>query len=376
MNRRRLASLLAAVVAVGMIVAAYLGGQSSGLRVRPNPRHPGRYYTRFETMGTTAHLEVVADGAGEARKMLVPAAEAVRQVDRLMSTYRKGSEISRLNRNGAETSVKLHPRVMGVLQRALELCRRTDGAFDMTSGPLRKLWRDAQKNDTLPGEKELQGALAHVGCDKLLLGEGEARLRSDNVRVDLGGIAKGYAIARAAQEIAAHGGEGALVDIGGDMTLLGRRADGQRWKIRVRIPPRIDLDEHIYLEVEDRAIATSGDYARPYRVDGERYSHIIDPRTGQPVKNLPSSTVVASNATMADGLATALSVLGPEEGLQVIEDVEGAECLIIVEEADGVRIVSSEGFSEYRYHPARTEGSEPSEDGEDSKNSKDGKGTG
>lgn len=360
MNRRRLATLLAAVVAVGLVIAAFLGGRggSSGLQVRRNPAHPGRCYTRIRTMGTTGHLEVVADDRAEAEKILTPAVEAVRRVNRLMSTYRPKSDISRLNRNGADGPVELDPQVMTVLEKAIELCRLTDGAFDITSGPIRDVWREAQQKDRPPPESELQEALDRVGCGKLALGDGTARFTADGVEVDLGGIAKGYGIDRAIQEIKANGGEGALVDIGGDMRLLGRRADGDKWKVRVRTPPRIELEKEVYLRVTDKAIATSGDYAQYFRVGGRRYSHIVDPRTGRPVTKVPSCTVLARTATMADGLATAISVLGPEKGLQVVEKVDGAECLIMVQEDDGVRLVESDGFSDYRYYPGEEDEAE------------------
>ena len=358
MTRRTLASLLAVLIAAGLILAAYMGAPSgnSSLRVSPNRGHPGRYFTRFETMGTTAHLEVVADSQAGAEKMLTPAAEAVRQVDRLMSTYRPDSDISRLNGKGSAGPVEVDPHVLAVLRKAVDLCRLSHGAFDVTSGPLRDLWRDAQKKDKAPSEAELERALERVGCDRLSLGDDTAQFTTDGVEVDLGGIAKGYAIDRAVQEIRAQGGSGALADIGGDMRLLGRRADGGRWKIRVRTPPRIDLDEPVYLKIDGAAVATSGDYARYYRIGGERYSHIVDPRTGQPVRSVPSCTVIAPTAMTADGLATAISVLGPDEGLRMVEKVEGAECLIMAQREDGLHLVSSDGFSDYRYYPAENDG--------------------
>ena len=322
------------------------------LRVRESPRHANHYLTRFNTMGTTARIEVVAPGPTRAREVIRPAVQAVRKVNRLMSTYRANSDIRRLNDRGSRRAVAVHDWTMDVLRKAVELWRVTGGAFDVTSGPLRDVWRRAEKSNEKPDEEELQAARQLVGADGLICGEGTVRLKKKDMEVDLGGIAKGYAIDRAVRAIKKHGGDSALVDIGGDMRLLGRRSDGKHWRVRVRTPPRITLNDVVYLKCSDIAVATSGDYARYYMVGDKRFSHIVDPRTARPVQAVPSCTVMARTAATADALATGLSVLGPEKGLKAVEKVKGAECLIMVEDQQGgTRVVSSDGFSQYRYFP-------------------------
>jgi thiamine biosynthesis lipoprotein len=162
--------------------------------------------------------------------------------------------------------------------------------------------------------------------------------------VDLGGIAKGLAVDLAAEEMVKAGAESGFVDIGGDMRLIGRREDGAPWKIQVR-DPRPGTHPKIYLRLADVAVTTSGDYARYFRVGNRKFSHIIDPRTGRPVSNVPSSTVVAPTAATADALSTAISVMELGKALDLINSLENIECMIMVRRGEA----DSDGL-EYAVH--------------------------
>jgi len=314
----------------------------------------GRYFARQEAMGTWATLTTAADGDSEASFILIHAAAAIKGVEEAMSTYRPESGISILNSSLGQGEVELPPDTIFVLEEAKRISRLTGGAFDVTYAPLRTLWCEAGKADRLPENSEIARTLASVGSDKLVLTERSARFTFPGMEVDLGGIAKGVAIDQAVEAMSRAGSTSGLVDIGGDMRTLGRRPDGEPWKIEIN-DPRPGDPPPIRLLLADRAVATSGDYMRTFEIAGKRFSHIVDPRTGQPVKSVPSATVVAPEAITADSLATAISVLGPEEGLDLVEGLEGVECLIMSRGPDGaVTLHWTAGF------PALVQGGEES----------------
>jgi len=320
----------------------------SVVSVRENPWHPGRYRLDFETMGTEGRMEVVCADRARAASLLEAALQRVQLVNRRMSTFLPDSEISELNRSGSDHAVHLSEETMCVLRKSVEFARLTGGAFDVTYAPLRRLWWEAQREGVLPGQGEIERALRSVGSEGLVLGQGRARFERAGMEVDLGAIAKGFAIDLAAESLRSGGALGAMVNIGGDMRLVGAREDGRGWKIRVRTPPDAEPDAHVYLSLRDVAVATSGDYARCFSVGDRKFSHIIDPRTGWPVRDMASVTVVAPDAITADALATAVSVLGPQKGIELIDGLEGVECMIIARTGDeGVEVLYSEGFARY-----------------------------
>jgi len=326
---------------------------AGALRVERDPAHPGRFFARIDTMGTEGTLMVLLPdgGASEERAagMLEAAVAPVNRVMRTMNTYDPDSEVSRLNRLGAGEAVELSPDTMRVLKESVRFSRLSGGAFDVTYAPLRTLWRAAQRDDRLPTEEEIRKAQEAIGADKLELSDHAARFSRPAMEVDLGGIAKGYGIDLAAEALLAAGCTSGLVEIGGDLRLIGHREGGEKWKVQTR-DPRPGVHEPMYLRLADAAVATSGDYARYFTVQGRRLSHIVDPRTGRPVSDMPSVTVVAPDATTADALATAISVLGPKEGVELIDRCPGVECMIMyrvpTEAGEEVRVVFSRGFRE------------------------------
>lgn len=332
-------------VLVLLVLAGCGERQASEPALAEDPRHPGRFRCAIEVMGTDAALVVCASDAASARRMIAPAVCRLRAVEAAMSTYRPESEISRLNRLGARQEVALSPATMRALKASVEFSRRTGGAFDVTYAPLRTLWRGAQREDVLPSGEQIDTALRAVGSEKLLLTAGAARFAVDGMEVDLGGIAKGLAIDLAAEAMRETGAVKGLIDVGGDMRLIGTREGGEKWKVQLK-DPRPGDHPPIFLRLADCAVATSGDYARYFHVGGRRLSHIIDPRTGQPLRDVPSATVVAPDATSADALATAASVLGPQEGVELVNSMEGVECMIMARapDSDEASLHYSAGF--------------------------------
>ena len=305
-------------------------------------------------------IQVVATGRWQARQATNEALAAVSQVNNLLSSYLPHSEVSTLNRN-AGRACHVSSQTATVLRRAKEIAELTDGAFDVTAGPLITLWKrtmtaaeryasgERKTPPKPPTTTELDQARKLVGYRRLELAENSARLALEGMHIDLGGIAKGHAVDKAVEALRANGVQGSLIDAGGDGYALGTRPDGTPWRVGIR-HPRGKRNERLarILLLSDMAYATSGDYEQYTEIDGVRYAHIIDPRTGRPAPNAVSVTVLAPDCTTADALATAVTVLGPGEGLRIIETLDRVECMIITADADGaLRIVTSRGFGAF-----------------------------
>ncbi len=298
----------------------------------------GRYGGRFETMGTDAFVIVYADNRTEAKDYINTAQEAIFHIENLMNLYDDYSELSRLNRQDAGDKMQVSDELYYVIERSIHYAEISNGAFDPTFTPLKYLWREAQSQNKQPEETAVGKTLEKVGYDNIeLLDNNHIVLRTAGMKLDLGSIAKGYAVDMAVAALREKGCKNALVDIGGDIAVLGSRKDGTPWRIGVQNPFGEGHKETI-LHIQDTAVATSGDYARYYTIDGERFSHIIDPRTGIPVRNVPSVTLIAEAALEADALATAVNVLGAEGGIELVDSLEKVECMITIrkdEDEDG-----------------------------------------
>ena len=245
------------------------------------------------------------------------ALELVGRLEGVMSVFRKRSQISRINRRAGDGAVEVEPGLFGLLCRAVELSRQTGGAFDITAGPLSEVWGFAKRRGTLPGKKELAEALADVGSRFVKLDEanGTIRFARPGVRLNLGGIGKGFALDRAAA-LLAEAGVGDFLFHGGNSSVLARGSRGDAaeaggWSVGLVHPlrPKKRLAE---IRLADRALATSGSGTQFFRHRGNRYGHVLDPRNGRPAEGVLSCTVLAPTAADADALSTALYVLGPE----------------------------------------------------------------
>jgi thiamine biosynthesis lipoprotein len=223
------------------------------------------------------------------------------------------------------------------------LAERSDGAFDVTVGPVVRLWRRARRRHELPDPDRLAKALELVGCQKLRLDPKArtAQLMKPGMLLDLGGIAKGYAADEALATLKRYGIESALVAGGGDIAVGSAPPGKAGWRIAIASlePPGIANPKSKIqnLLLRDAAVSTSGDAEQHVEIGGVRYSHIVDPKTGMALTGRSSVTIVAPNCTTSDGLATAVSVLGPERGLELVKDTPGAGVLFVKEAAEGIR---------------------------------------
>lgn len=273
-----------------------------------------------EVMGTLATLTAVAADENIAAAAVDRGYARLEDVNRLMSDYAAESEIGRVNQVLAGQNLTLSTETFQCIRQGLEVGRASGGAFDITCRPFVALWKKSASLGRLPTEEELARTRQLVGPDRLLLNFSERSVSPtvSGVQVDLGGIAKGYALDLAAAAMRQAGAASVCVDVGGDVLALGAAADGRPWRIGVKHPFQEGLLAVLLLS--DRAVATSGMQQRFFDIDGKRYSHIIDPRTGWPTEQAPSVTVIASDGITADAWATAFSVLTIEEGRRLIAE--------------------------------------------------------
>ena len=305
-------------------------------------------------MGTFAHIVAVAEDASTAKKCIRAALEEIHKIDNLMSDYKSESEISRVNSQAGEKAVMVSKPTYEVLQRSIEFSKMTDGAFDITVGPLIVLFREAKESKVAPSEEQIEQARLKVGFEKLKLDieNKTVQFSEDGMLLDLGGIAKGYAIDKAIEAAQRCGAVGAMVDIGGDVRCFGLPPEGRdHWLIGLQDPKSaIEGMEggglRLILKVTNAAVATSGDYQQFVIIEGKRYSHIMDRRTGTSIEGLSSVTIISDNATDADALATAVSVMGAEKGLALIEKLPYTEAILITPEPK-FEIIKTSGAEKY-----------------------------
>ncbi len=279
-----------------------------------------------QVMGTLAAVRVWADNVPVGRAAVDTAFAVLVEVDSLMSTWNGNSPLSRLNRAPVDQWVPVGPDVCRVLAAAVELSRLTGGAFDPMVLPLVRLWRFQGGKATLPAAADLAAARALVDVGALAVEATRARLRRAGMAVDLGGIAKGYALDRAAAAMRSVGARGGVLDLGGNLLVFGVGAGREVAVVDPRHPGQLVLT----VPLPAGAVATSGQYERFVTIEGRDYGHILDPRTGWPVPAGCSATVIASEALWADALATAVLVLGPEAGLALLERLPDVEGVVVV----------------------------------------------
>ena len=268
------------------------------------------------------------------RAAITSAFEEIKKIEIIANNFNPGSEISRLNAAG---KIQAGEDLFNMVRESLKYYRLSEGAFDITVGPLASIWkekiREAENNVrglTLPAGSQIKKALSLVGSDKISLDDNSSfiSLTQSGMSIDLGAIAKGYAVDKAVRRLKESGVRSALVNAGGNVYCLGKKGS-RKWRVGVR-HPRKPAEIVFYLNLENQGAATSGDYEQFFILDKKRYSHIINPKTGWPVdNNISSVTIIAPDAATSDGLSTTVFVLGKEKGLELAEKMDGVEVKII-----------------------------------------------
>jgi thiamine biosynthesis lipoprotein len=318
---------------------------------------------RFEAvephMGTLVRITVYATDEQSASDAFRAAFTRIRDLDRILSDYKPDSELNTITRTAIARAVPISGDLFTVLQKSQELAGATDGAFDITQGPVIRLWREAQKTGRLPDPAALKEAAGRSGHRKLHLDPARHTVRLDEagMALDVGALGKGYAASEAVEVLRGLGIRSALVAISGDLAFSDAPPGQRGWRIAMfsedRDPPALSLSKGVprVLELASAAVSTSGNSEQHVDIGGRRYSHIIDPssRTGL-VEDL-TVTVVARHGLDADGLDTAVSVLGAERGLRLIDAHPDAAALIVERTTEGVRVHRSTRFRDLGVRP-------------------------
>lgn len=307
------------------------------LLLDPGPTHPANLYRYHQiSMGTVIEILLFSDEEERSHRAALQAFQEIRRIEQLMSPYVETSDLSRLNRAAGKGWVHLSPETIEVLREGLALSERSAGAFDPTIAPLVALWRKAREKELPPSPEDVRRILPLVDFRNLSLdSKGRAFLKKKGMAIDLGAIAKGYAVDRASDLLIRLGYPDHLINAGGDLKARGLKKN-LPWSIGIQHPRETDKVLAI-LHLSDAAVATSGDYEKYFLHQGRRYHHLLNPKTGYPAEGCQSATVVAQSATLADGLATAVFISGPEQGYALCQQIEAVQCLI-VDEAGRLRI--------------------------------------
>lgn len=330
----------AAIVLMGLAAAAASAAEPEAL---------GRFRFERAEMGVPFRITLYARDEAFARKAADAAFERVEGLNAVLSDYEPDSELNRLSASaGKGVAVKVSADVWRVLALSQEMARRSEGAFDITIGPLVELWRRARRQRELPAAAALVEARGRVGFGKLRLDAEtqSAELLVAGMRLDVGGIAKGYAVDEALKVLAAHGVKSALVAASGDIGASGAPPGQRGWRIEVAALDSPDAPAARHVWLCNSAVSTAGDAFQRVEIGGVRYSHIIDPRTGNALTDHSLATVLGPDCTTTDSLETTVDLLGPGRGLRLIEATPGTAAYVVRRPGDQVEAVESKRWGE------------------------------
>jgi len=300
----------------------------------PAPR-ASAHARSFQVMGTEAVFTIWTDDADRAEQAFTAAYAEIRRIEELMTDWERPgqppSDIVRINHAAGKEAVEVSDETINVIQASLDMSRRSDGAFDITFAAMRGLWKfDEDLEKKIPPAAEIERRRQLINYRDVIVDpkKNTVKLRRAGMRIGLGGIAKGYAVDRCAEVLRRHGFENFMVQAGGDLFVAGSK-DGAPWMVGVRDPrggPRAIIAK---MAIRDHAFSTAGDYERSFIIDGKRYHHIIDPKTGYPATASRGVTIFAPTAFLADALDDAVFILGPQRGMALVDSYPDCSAMIV-----------------------------------------------
>jgi FAD:protein FMN transferase len=324
-------------------------GYGLALAMFASGAEPTRFELRETHMGSEFKIVLYCADAAAARRASNAAFARIAALDAALSDYNPESELMRLCDKAGAGPVAVSGDLFQVLERSLEMSRRSNGAFDVTVGPVVHLWRRARRQKRLPDPEKLAQALSLVGYGNVRL-DAKARtveLLKPGMKLDLGGIAKGYAAHEAIEVLRKHDIASALVGGAGDIAVSQAPPGAPGWRIDISNLQSPQSPPNRHLLLSNACVSTAGDAEQYVEIGGKRYSHIVDPRTGLGVERRASVTVVAPDGATADSLDTAVYVLGEARGLALVDSTPGAECLILRLEGGREGSVASKAFNRF-----------------------------
>ena len=282
-------------------------------------------------MGNAFEISVVGEDPDLGNQQIEAAITEIQRVEALLSTYQDASDTNQINRSAGIEPVCVHAETLALISRSLKISHLTQGAFDITYGSIdKRLWNFDKTMTALPDAEMAKQSVHLINYKNILLNK-EARtvmLKHKGMRIGFGGIGKGYAADKARTLLKEMGVGAGIVNASGDMAVWGQQPDGRPWTVGIADPNNAH-QIFSYLEISDMAVATSGNYEKFVFIDGEKYSHTIDPKTGLPVRGIKSVTIFSPMAEVADAMATPVTVMGIRAGLNMVDQIKGVECIII-----------------------------------------------
>jgi FAD:protein FMN transferase len=305
----------------------------------------------WQAMGTYINISLCTDDKNKLDALFDEITVRVNHLETILSSHIPDSELNHLNNLPVNQRMSISDELWNAINAGKIWNTRTLGVFDITAGPLIKIWKVSGKNNLLPSDQEIMKALESIGADKIILEQsGSTVLKKAGISIDLGGLGKGFTADNIIDLIKGHGERSALVAMSGDIIALGRRPDGKTWRVGIQDPRFPENPDALVTVVEllNMAVSTSGNYRRYVEINGRHYSHIVDPRTGLTAERVPSVSVIGPDTLTTDIMGTALSVLGVKEGLKLVESMKGTEALFMeVNDTGELILTRSSGFANY-----------------------------
>lgn len=282
-------------------------------------------------MGNNFTITVVDENEFYASEHIQMAVDEIRRIEQLFTTFKNDSQTNLINQNAGIRPVTVAEEVFNLIERSIAISKITQGAFDLTYGSIDKsLWNFDKTMTRLPSAEEAKKMVHLINYNNIILDKETQTvfLKEKGMRIGFGGIGKGYAAEMAKKLLRQNGVESGIINASGDLTTWGMQPNGKPWTIGIANPDQ-PKDAFSYTEISNKAVATSGNYEKYIMIDGKKYSHTIDPKTGLPISGIKSVTVISNNAEFADAMATPIAVMGIEAGLYLINQIPDLYCIII-----------------------------------------------
>jgi len=295
--------------------------------------HPSVFRRVLKLMGNRFEISVVSDEEETANEGIDAAVEEIRRIERLLTTFNDNSQTHAINENAGLRPVTVDHEVFELIRRSLKISELTQGAFDITYGSIdKKLWNFDTSMTELPDPETARQSVRLINYRNVILDEMECSvyLKERGMRIGFGGIGKGYAADRAKIILQQMGFESGVVIASGDLATWGKQPGGKPWTVGIA-NPYIKNSAFSFMDISDMAVATSGNYEKYAIVNGKKYSHTIDPKTGFPVEGIKSVSILTTSAELADAMATPVMVMGLKAGLNLINQMQGIACIILDE---------------------------------------------
>ncbi len=283
-------------------------------------------------MGTIFIITAIAESEDKARMAVNAGYKEVARIEKLISSWSNGSETSYINRNAGIAPVKVSEELFNLIQRSIKISELTGGIFDISFASIDKVWRFDGTVTSIPTENQIQQSIEKINYQNIILNRDSLTvfLKEKGMKIGFGGIGKGYAANRCKMLMQQMAIKSGVVNAGGDLITWGKQINGNDWNIGIADPQKKE-DALSWLKISDLSVVTSGNYERYIQIDGEKYCHIINPKTGWPAKALKSVSIICSDAEIGDALATSVFILGKQKGLELINQLKGIECFIVDE---------------------------------------------